>query len=569
MTLKNPKFVEILKERNLLPEREINRTLKQNNHDTYQLLLHVIKKGILTKEKAGKMYGEALNVTWLNLDVAIFRPEIVSRLPKEFSEQNNIILLFQMGKRITAAMADPLNQNVIREAEKLAGEKLTIDFAFKEDIQDAVEVQYKSVYEIEELIKNINVSAIISPDKEISASELEKIAGNEAIVDLTRSIMLLAIKEGASDIHIQPTEDLLSVRFRVDGVMHERVRLTKDILAPLLSRIKILANMNITEHRRPQDGHIGLKLSNKSIDFRVSTTPTIYGEKSVLRVLGEAQIGHVPDLEELYLSKSIFEKVKMLIKTPNGVFFITGPTGSGKTTTLFSSLKFINNPEINIITVEDPVEYRLPGISQTQINREVGLGFETTLRSVLRQDPDVILIGEIRDLETAKIATEAALTGHLVLSTLHTNNAIQAVTRLVEIGVEPFIVGPSIIGVLSQRLVRKICEDCKESYSPPPDQIDKIFLLDGKQEVKFFRGKGCSSCKGTGYKGRIAIHEMVLVDDNLRELVTKNSSNMELRKAAKKSGYQTMRYDGIKKVLRGLTTIDEINRVTFPVDLQI
>lgn len=322
--------------------------------------------------------------------------------------------------------------------------------------------------------------------------------------------------------------------------------------------------MDIGERRRPLDGRISLELSTKSIDFRVSTTPSIYGEKAVLRILGKTKASQIPDIEDLYLSRQIYLNMKKLITSPNGVVFITGPTGSGKTTTLFSAIKYINNPELNIMTIEDPIEYRLPGITQIQTNKKIGLDFATVLRSALRQDPDVLLIGEIRDIETAKIATEAALTGHLVLSTLHTNDAIQAVTRLIEIGVEPFIVGPSIIGVIAQRLVRKICEKCKEPYKPSREILDRIFEWEGNENVTFYHGKGCDVCKGIGYKGRIAVHEMVMVNEKLRDMILRKSTNFELKKAALENNFQSMWYDGIKKVFRGLTTLEEVERVTIP-----
>jgi type IV pilus assembly protein PilB len=312
-----------------------------------------------------------------------------------------------------------------------------------------------------------------------------------------------------------------------------------------------------------------LKLKNRSIDFRISTVPSIYGEKVVLRILGQKNSTSVPSLTDLNFSKYIYGRLNMIMENPNGVFFVTGPTGSGKTTTLYALLKYLNTTGVNIMTIEDPVEYRLQGLTQVQVNAGVGLGFANTLRSFLRQDPDIILIGEIRDTETAKIAAQAALTGHLVLATMHTNSAMEAVTRLLEIGVEPFLVAPSMIGVMSQRLVRKICEFCKESYELPPEDIIRYFYeWDGKTKIKFYRGKGCEKCHNSGYKGRIAIHELLSIDHSVRKMIAEGANILEVQEyTMAKGGYKTLRYDGLKKILRGLTTIEELNRVTVSEDI--
>jgi len=563
MSHKNQKFLSLLVEKNIFDEKALNLLLRQYKQDTYEILLHIIGEGLLSREEGGMLYGDGFGFAWLDCNETLFRPEVISKLPKEFSKKHEIVLVYQLGDAITAVMSNPLDQKVIKEAEKITGARISPSFAFREDILDTIEIQYKTVHELEEQLGQIDVSKLITPGREITAVELNRMAGDQSVIDFSQSILLLGVKEGASDIHIEPTEKQVRIRFRVDGLMRERVKLFKDLHAPLISRIKILGGMDISERRKPQDGRISIQLSKKTVDFRVSTAPTIFGEKAVLRILGEVQVRTVPELEDLYLSKAIYDKVIRLVKSSNGVFFVTGPTGSGKTTTLFSTLKRISKPELNVMTVEDPVEYSVPGINQVQINHSIGLNFSTVLRSILRQDPDVILIGEIRDLETAKMATEAALTGHLVLSTLHTNNAIQAVTRLIEIGVEPFIVGPSIIGVMSQRLARMLCDNCKESYTPSRKEMDELFEWDGKTEVKFCRPKGCQICNGSGYKGRIGIHEMIFVTERLREMVIANASTLELKRAAEEEGYLNLRYDGIKKVLRGLTTIDEIDRVAY------
>jgi type IV pilus assembly protein PilB len=345
-------------------------------------------------------------------------------------------------------------------------------------------------------------------------------------------------------------------------VLQERLKIDPKILPALITRLKVMANLDITEKRRPQDGRISLHLPNRSMDLRFSSVPAMFGEKIVLRILGQTTAKQIPDLAELSFSPANLKTLKRIVECPNGIFLVTGPTGSGKTTTLYSVLKWINKPGINIMTIEDPVEYRLPGANQVQVNHAIDLDFSTALRAFLRQDPDVMLVGEIRDLETAKIAAQAALTGHLVVTTMHTNNALQAVTRLVEIGVEPFLVAPSIIGVMAQRLVRKICDSCKEPYTLTPEQADEIFIRDGTSDVIFHRGKGCPQCRNTGYLGRMAIHEIFVINDEMRSYIARGASILEIQKMARAKGFKSMRHDGIKKVLRGLTTIEEVNKVT-------
>jgi type IV pilus assembly protein PilB len=402
---------------------------------------------------------------------------------------------------------------------------------------------------------------IFNQTGQITAEQLRKEAQDETIVSLGRGMLLLGVKERASDIHIDPEENRVRVRYRIDGVLQDRMEMEKSLHPPVISWMKIQAELDITERRKPQDGRIKLQLNQKSIDYRFSTVPTIYGEKAVLRVLGQMESQEVPDIDEIGFSKSNYLKVKKCAEHPNGIFFVTGPTGSGKSTTLFSVLKHLNSPEVNIMTIEDPVEYRLPGINQIQVNKDIGLDFALSLRAFLRQDPDVILVGEIRDLETAKIASEAALTGHVVLATMHTNSAMQVVTRLIEMGVESYLIAPAMIGAISQRLVRRICLKCIEKYRPTPEQMFRNFIDGGKTKIYFHRGKGCQECAQTGYRGRMAIHEIFVMNPELRALISLGANVLDIETAARKTGFKSIRYDGIKKVIRGLTSIEEIERV--------
>jgi len=374
-------------------------------------------------------------------------------------------------------------------------------------------------------------------------------------------IITQAINDKASDIHIEPRAKNVCVRYRIDGVLHEVMSPPKHIQAPMVSRIKIMASLDIAERRIPQDGKIHLKHDNKEYDLRVSSLPTTHGEKIVMRILDKSSVmigldklGLMPD------TRAIFED---LVFKPYGMLLVTGPTGSGKSTTLYTSLNMLNSPEKNICTVEDPVEYQLGGINQVQINPKAGLNFASALRSFLRQDPDIIMVGEIRDHETAQIAIESALTGHMVLSTLHTNDAPGAITRLIDMGIEPFLVASALVGCIAQRLVRRICPNCREPYSPPEEAVAKFGLNLADTNIVFYHGRGCDHCKGTGYKGRCGIYEMMTINDSIRPLILRNAPTVEVKDAAIENGMVTLQEDGLRKVLEGTTTIEECLRVVY------
>jgi type II secretory ATPase GspE/PulE/Tfp pilus assembly ATPase PilB-like protein len=381
-------------------------------------------------------------------------------------------------------------------------------------------------------------------------------------VQVLDAIVFYAIRERATDIHIEPQEFESRIRFRIDGMLREMLTFSRKLHLALICRLKVLCNLNITETRFPQDGRFSQQVGGGTTHFRVSMIPSVYGEKTVVRLLAGTARKTMLTLDKMMMSQAVLLPFRRLIQNPNGIIFVTGPTGCGKTTTLYAALHEINKPDINITTIEDPVEIELSGVTQSQINPSIDLRFATILRSLLRQDPDVILIGELRDLETARIATEAALTGHIVLASLHTNTAAQAIVRLMEIGVAAYMVAPSVIGVLAQRLAARICEHCKEAYYPSPDTLRRYFLDDGLTEVPFYRGRGCSKCRGTGYKGRIAFHELILITEEIRTLISEGKSAQEITRAATRVGYRPLRYDGLKKVLLGLTTIEEIEQNT-------
>ena len=399
--------------------------------------------------------------------------------------------------------------------------------------------------------------------KSLTDDDLKDLASSNSLSRLLDGMIFFAVRERASDIHMEPGEDIATVRFRIDGKLIPYYSYGKAIHRAFATRIKVLCRLNVAESRFPQDGRFSMPFGMGKADFRASLIPSVNGTKVVLRILPGVNRRAIISLDQMMMSQNILESYRRLIKSPNGIIFVTGPTGSGKTTTLYPTLEELNTPEKNISTIEDPVEIKIDGITQSQVNAHIDLNFGLMLRSILRQDPDIILVGEIRDIETAKIATEAALTGHLVLSTLHTNNAIQAILRLMEIGIEPYMVAPSIMGVLGQRLAARICEGCKRGYFPGPEVLERYFYdVPEDTKVAFSQGVGCPNCRQTGYSGRIAFHELLLVDDEMRRMISARMGQHELLRYATKLGYRSLRYDGLKKVLLGLTTIEEIEKHT-------
>jgi general secretion pathway protein E len=459
------------------------------------------------------------------------------------------------------AINDPANFNAVDDLARL----LTLDhyklvLSSKQAILAAINLTFDlNQGSAEQLVQDMEEEGDIISEIEESADLLED-TSDAPIIKLVNHILSQSIKARASDVHIEPYQDSFKVRYRVDGILYDLLTPPKWIQPALISRIKVMAKLNIAEKRLPQDGRFEVKIGDQKIDVRVSTLPTSHGERVVMRLLNKTS--SVFDMNELGLSTKQLSILKQLIQSPNGIVLVTGPTGSGKTTTLYSVLSTINTPDINIITIEDPVEYQLQGISQIQVNPKIDLTFARGLRSIVRQDPDVILVGEIRDRETAEIAVQSALTGHLVFSTLHTNDSASAITRLVDIGVEPFLISSSVNAVIAQRLVRMLCEDCKESYLPDSSVKALGLKPESVQNHKFFRAKGCDNCRHTGYQGRIGIYEIMPLGYRLKNLIQKTYDSFLIKEEAMKLGLTTLRRDGIDKVLRGLTTIEEVLRVT-------
>lgn len=540
---------------------ELNNLVELHGPDTPELLQAIIDAKLLGKDEVCRQWANALGYAYVDPFASIVTEEAVDKLPQEIARKTHSIGLYVIEGILTVAMAAPEDEVLVRRLGQIAQVPVSPVFASAKEIDDAISIHYSNEKDIGDSLSALEHIDLFNRPND-SQEQLTALAETASLINVLDSIIYFAMRERATDIHIEPQELHSRIRFRIDGMLREMLTFSRKIHRALISRLKILCAINITESRFPQDGRFALAVGGGTTYFRVSIIPSIYGEKSVVRILASTGRKSMITLDKMMMSQTVLQPFRRLIQNPNGIVFVTGPTGSGKTTTLYSALHEINKPDLNISTIEDPVEIQLVGLTQTQVNAHIDLKFSTILRALLRQDPDVILIGEIRDLETAKIATEAALTGHLVFATLHTNTAAQAIVRLLEIGVEPFMVAPSIIGVLAQRLAARICEHCKEPYYPSSETLHRYFLDDAPAEVPFYRGRGCSKCRGTGYKGRIAFHELVLITEEIRAMISEGRSAQEITRTAAKVGYRPLRYDGLKKVLLGLTTIEEIEQNT-------
>lgn len=522
----------------------------------------LIKTGLMSEEDLVLFLSEKLDIPRIELGNYLIDPAVIDLVPEELARKHDLVPVLKIGDRLTCAMVDPWNIFALDEVRAKTNFVVEPAVATEGEIKKSLNEHYGAKGTMEELLKSLDKEKLgLKDGQDIDLKKLEVITKEPVVIKLVNLIIMKAVQEGASDVHIEPEEDFLKIRFRVDGILHEEPHPPRHLQAALTSRIKILANLNIAERRAPQDGRFNIKMEGKEVDVRVSCMPTLYGENVVLRLLDVTNA--LLKLSQLGFAPGLLEAYQKLITKPHGIILVTGPTGSGKTTALYASLDKINTVEKNIITIEDPIEYRLAGVRQTQVNPKVNLTFATGLRSILRQDPNVIMVGEIRDFETAEIAVEAALTGHLVFSTLHTNDAPGAISRLVDMKIEPYLIASSLLCVLAQRLVRTICKDCREEEIPSPAAQKEIGLDPAQSsKMKFYRGRGCSKCMNTGYKGRIGIFELLVVDDELRNLITAKAPIVEIRNKACSGGMVLLREAGIEKIREGLTSVEEILRVT-------
>jgi type IV pilus assembly protein PilB len=519
--------------------------------------------------------ADYFNLPYVDLDTYLIDEKIVNAIPEEMARRHTLIPLFRIGSALTIAMTNPLNLLALDEVRNKVKADVEISISTEKQIRKAIDQHYGAAATtigntLQQFMIGNRPGSLQEPSdyrktydlvvKDLPTGPMED-ASAARMLDL---VMIQAIRDRASDIHFEPDEKALRVRLRIDGFLYESLTLPKQTHPALTSRIKILAEMDIAETRLPQDGNFNVKLEKRGFEIRVSTFPTIYGENVVLRVLD--QTSPLFKLDELGFSEEMLTQFKQLVRKTSGIILVTGPTGSGKTTTLYALLNMINSKDKNIITIEDPVEYRLALIRQTQINPKAGITFAAGLRSILRQDPDIIMVGEIRDLETSEIAMQAALTGHLVLSTLHTNDAPEAISRLMDIGVEPYLISSSVIGVLAQRLVRTTCPDCKVPYQVDPKGMNELGekVTHSKEPLTLYRGKGCKNCKHSGYRGRTGIFELLLVNEEIKKLISERASTQVIREVAKKTMRMApLRVDGLRKVLKGITALDEVDRVAY------
>jgi type IV pilus assembly protein PilB len=469
--------------------------------------------------------------------------------------------MFRVKNLLTLATADPYAIFVFDEVSKLTNLKVQPVLCRADDIIEAIHEYYKEDVNIDDIMNHMDDSSIeiVEGEKEKEISELAEIAEGSPVINMTNMILLRAIRDGASDIHIEPQPDKFRVRIRIDGVLYELMSPKREMHPAVVSRLKVMANLDIAERRLPQDGRIQVNVDGSVIDLRFSSMPGIRGEKIVLRILDKNTA--LLDVNKLGFEDPTKERFKKMLRRPNGLILACGPTGSGKTTTLYSGITMLNSPEKNIITIEDPVEYQLTGINQNQVKESIGLSFATFLKHALRQDPDIIMVGEIRNRETAEIAIQASLTGHLVLSTLHTNDSPSAVTRLMEMGVEPYLISSSLLGCVSQRLVRSICPDCKTEYYPAKEVIEELGVKED-ENLRLSKGKGCSNCYDSGFKGRIGIYELLEIDEGMKSLIIKSPSVDDLRGYLGKNGHRALKAVGYQKVLENVTTLEEVDRVS-------
>jgi type IV pilus assembly protein PilB len=547
----------LLLEEGIVTEEVLKAALEIHHESGRPLGRVLVEEGLVDERDLVRVLAKNIGIEFVDLDESTVDPAASALIPEALARRYAALPIGFEDDKLIIAMADPANVLAIDDIRAISGREVILKVATRSDVESAVS-------RMASLDNSVTDMAELAAEDAVEARDLgavEAAAEEAPVVKLVSMLITRAAADRASDIHIEPTERDLRVRFRIDGVLHEIMRTPRSIANAVVSRLKIMADIDIAERRRPQDGRINLKVAGKQLDLRVSSLPTIYGEKVVMRLLDTStallelkDLGFAPDNQRRY--QESFTK-------PYGTILCVGPTGSGKSTTLYATLNVLNRPEVNIVTIEDPVEYRLSGISQVQVNKKAGLTFASALRSFLRQDPDIMLVGEIRDQETANIAIESALTGHLVLSTLHTNNAPASISRLIEMGVEPFLVGSALDAVLAQRLARRLCGQCKEAYTPTAEALREANFPMGDLETlpTLYRAVGCGHCTKTGYRGRLAIHELMTINEEIELLAVERAPTEQLTKAAIANGMRILRDDGMAKVANGLTSIEEIMRV--------
>lgn len=562
------KILKIFVEKKRIKEADLEKALKIQREKGGSLSDILVDLGCISKSDLMEALSNELSIPPINLSRYKIDPNVIKLIPKKIAKRYQIIPVSKMGNTLVVAMVDPLNIFAIDDIKAITGFSISPIITADRDIKDALNQYYEesAFTAIEKIVGDMEESADINMVEERTAQETQdstdllRMTQDAPVVKITNLILAEGVNARASDILIEPLEHEVRVRFRVDGILQDIKRPPKALHNAIISRLKVMSNLDIAERRLPQDGRFKVRLHNREVDFRISVLPSSKGEKVALRILDKSQA--MLDLEKLGFDKKSMEDVKQGAMKPHGMILVCGPTGCGKTTTLYSILEYINSPEDNVITVEDPVEYVIEGLNQVTSRPDIGLTFAAALRSILRQDPDIIMIGEIRDFETADIAIKAALTGHLVLSTLHTTTAAGSITRLLNMGVEPFLITSSVILVAAQRLVRKICPNCKESYELDADIAEKYNIKSNGKKVTLYRGKGCDVCRKTGYKGRVGLIEVLTLTPKIKTLILERAQEYRIRDQGRLEGMSTLRENGVALALNGVTTLDEVVRVT-------
>jgi type IV pilus assembly protein PilB len=559
------RIADVLLTDGLLTQEQLTEVLDLQKKQGGRLLKLLLERQFVTEQDMMVSMGRCLGASPVTLAKMHVPQEVIDLIPKDLAQTYKMVAVGRLGKKLFVAMADPLNVLALDDLRRVRPNLQIVPLISTEKaVVDFLNGQTQVGGGIDAILKDVDVSDVElakERDEEINLDQLVESSEEGPVIKLVNIMLVQAIKDRASDIHIEPFEKQLRLRYRVDGVLYDSTAPPKALQSAIASRIKIMANLDIAERRLPQDGRFRIKLAGRDVDLRVSVLPTIHGEKIVMRVLDKGTLNL--NLESLGLPPDDLAKFKNAIDAPHGMILMTGPTGSGKTSTLYAVLTQLNTSDVNIVTVEDPVEYQMLGVNQMQVKPEIGLTFAGGLRSILRQDPDIVMVGEIRDSETADIAVKAALTGHLVLSTLHTNDAPGAIARMVDMGIEPFLVSSSVLMVCAQRLLRKVCPHCKEAFKVPPDVTARLGMsVEELSGNTYFRGRGCSRCKDTGFLGRMAIMEVLSITNALREQILHNTSAKTLKDLALKEGLKTLRMAGLEKAKAGLTSLDEVLRVS-------
>ncbi len=558
---KRKKLGEILVQQGRLTPDQLNDILRLQRETSKPFGQILVEKEILSSEELTRILGEQLGIPHVWLRKGLIDPQVVSVLPKEKAVRFQVIPMFRVRNTLTLATADPHAFFVFDEVGQLTGLEVHPVLCRTDDILEAINQYYQGDLDIDDIVSGIDDQSIevVSGPQEREITEIAEMAEGSPVINLTNMILVKAIRDGASDIHIEPHPNRFRVRVRIDGLLYDMMSPRPDMQPGVVSRLKVMSNLDIAERRIPQDGRIQVSVDGQKVDLRFSSMPGVHGEKVVLRILDQRKA--ILDLNKLGLGAEVLDRFKTLLRKSHGLILVCGPTGSGKTTTLYSAMTLLNTAEKNIITIEDPVEYQLENINQNQVNEAIGLSYAKFLKHALRQDPDIILVGEIRDRATAEIAIQASLTGHLVLSTLHTNDSASAVTRLLEMEIEPYLISSSLLLSVSQRLVRTICPACKTSYAASPAVLKDLGIENGKR-IQLTRGRGCQECYDSGFKGRTGIYELMEIDDDLRALILDNPTSDALQGHFLQNGRMSMKAFGYEKVKEGTTTLEEVKRVT-------